>query len=313
MPPAFGGGVGEDRLAEIASGMVECGSMNADESQPMNAARSPVPVTGSEHDRVHGVDIRVDRIGEGEPLVILNGLLGLNEHWFPCLGPLASRAECFLLQPPLVEMRGKGTTVEGVVHLIAGVLDSLIDRPAVLVGNSLGGHIALRLALMDLGLVRGLVLMGSSGLFERGFEKGAQHSPSREWLDKKIGDLFADRSKMLPGMVEMAHAELSRRSAARAFVRLGRSAKNDHLGALLPYIEAPTRLIWGRQDIVTPPEVAEQFLNLLPNAELSWIENCGHAPQIECPDDVAREIASFLDVLADSETAERSQSGQGAA
>lgn len=287
--------------------------MNEDDRILMPAWAGPRPVTANAHDRVHGIDIRVDRIGEGEPLVILNGLLGLNEHWFPCLGPLSERAECFLLQPPLVEMRGKGTTVEGVVHLIAGVLDSLIDRPAVLVGNSLGGHIALRLALLDPGLVRGLVLMGSSGLFERGFEKGAQHSPSREWLDRKIGDLFADRSKMLPGMVDMAYAELSRRSAARAFVRLGRSAKNDHLGELLPYIDAPARLVWGRQDIVTPPVVAEQFLNLLPRAELSWIENCGHAPQIECPEAVAREIALFLDALTASERAERSQSGQGAA
>src|SRR5690606_13193057 len=106
------------------------------------------------------------RAGRGRPVVILNGLLGLNEHWFPCLGPLTSRAECLLLQPPLLEMRGKGLSVDGVAHLIESVLETLTDEPAIMVGNSLGGHVALRLAHRRPDLVAGLVLIGSSGLFE---------------------------------------------------------------------------------------------------------------------------------------------------
>lgn len=258
----------------------------------------PALVTASAHDRVTGIDIRIDRMGAGEPLVILNGLLGLNEHWFGCLGPIASRAECLLMQPPLLEMRGKGTTVEGVLRLVTSVLETVIDRPAVVVGNSLGGHIALRMAHERSEMVRGIVLLGSSGLFERTFERGVQHAPSHDWLTRKISELFADPSRMHPDMIDMAYQELSRRSAARALVRLGRSAKNDHLGDILPQIETPTLLVWGRQDIVTPPEVAEEFEQRMPNARLRWIDACGHAPQIEQPEAVGRHIAEFLDDLA---------------
>jgi pimeloyl-ACP methyl ester carboxylesterase len=240
------------------------------------------------------MDIRIDRVGSGDPIVVLNGLLGLNEHWFPCVAHLAGRAEVFLLQPPLLEMKGAGCTVDGVTRLTASVIESLLDRPAVLVGNSLGGHVALRLALEQHPLVRGLVLVGSSGLFERSFEKGVEHSPSRQWLEKKIADLFHDPSRMPPGLVDAAYAELSRRSAARALVRLGRSAKNDHLGERIAGLTTPTILAWGRNDIVTPPDVADQFHQLLPNSRLVWIDRCGHAPQIEQPDDLGRAIALSL-------------------
>jgi 2-hydroxy-6-oxonona-2,4-dienedioate hydrolase len=263
---------------------------------PNDASVEPPPqlVTDKAHDRVTGVDIRIDRVGQGPPLVILNGLLGLNEHWFPCLRHLADDVECVLLQPPLLEMRGKGCTVDGVMQLTLSVLETLLDEPAILAGNSLGGHIALRLAHAKPEIAKGLVLIGSSGLFERTFEKNVQHTPSREWIDNKIRELFFNPDRMLPGMVDKAYAELSRRSAARALVKLGRSAKSDHLGEILPELRMPTQLIWGQHDIVTPPVVARQFADLLPDARLAWIDDCGHAPQIESPDDVARVILGFV-------------------
>ncbi|MCA9282201.1 MAG: alpha/beta hydrolase [Phycisphaerales bacterium] len=269
------------------------------------------PITGVARDRVTGVDIRIDRIGRGPTVIFLNGLLGLNEHWFGCLPPIARVAECLLVQPPLLEMKGKGCSVDGVVHLVVSVLDTLIDGPVIFVGNSLGGHISLRIAMEHPDLVRGLVLTGSSGLFERTFERDVQHSPSREWLQRKIDALFHDPARMLPGTVDMAYEELSRRSAARALVKLGKSAKRDHLGERLSEVRVPTQLIWGRQDIVTPPEVADQFLDLIPNARLTWIDNCGHAPQIECAEQFGAIAAGFINELnaqasqseADSEVA----------
>lgn len=257
-----------------------------------------IPVTASARDRVTDIDIRIDRAGRGEPVVVLNGLLGLNQHWMTCLRHWATRAEVLLLEPPLLQMKGPGCSVAGVTRMIAGVLEALVDRPAVMVGNSLGGHVALRLALEHPRLVRGLVLVGSSGLFERGFERGVEHSPSRAWLERKITDLFYDPTRMWPDMIDTAHAELSRRSAARALVKLGRSAKNDHLGERLHAVDVPVLLAWGKQDTVTPPEVAEQFKQLLPRATLEWIDRCGHAPQIEQADELARLVGVYLDRLA---------------
>ncbi len=258
----------------------------------------PAPITHSRRDRATGMDIRVDRVGVGEPVVVLNGLLGLNEHWFGCLAEWARRGEVLLVEPPLLEMKGPGCSVEGVTDLVASLLSSLTDRPAVVIGNSLGGHVALRLAIERPELVRAIVPVGSSGLFERTFEKGAEHSPSRAFVERKITQLFHDPSRMLPGMIDQAYGELSRRSAARALVRLGRSAKKDHLGELLPGIRRPTLLVWGRNDAVTPPEVAEQFRELIPGSKLEWIEGCGHAPQIERPEELGPIVGRFLDELA---------------
>jgi pimeloyl-ACP methyl ester carboxylesterase len=161
----------------------------------------------------------------------------------------------------------------------------------------LGGHIGLRIAMERPELVRGLVLSGSSGLFEKSYERNVEHSPSLGWIDKKITELFCDPERMLPGMVDAAHAELSRRSAARALVRLGRSAKKDHLGEELHLVRVPVCLAWGTHDIVTPPAVAEEFHRLLPDSRLDWIENCGHAAQIERPDELGETIIAFLHSL----------------
>ena len=229
---------------------------------------------------------------------MLNGLLGLNAHWFGCLPAWSSRGEVFLVEPPLLEMKGPGCSVDGVTRLIASLLESMVDQPATLVGNSLGGHVALRLSLERPELVRAVVLVGSSGLFERTFERGAEHNPSRAYVERKIRDLFHNPDRMLPGMVDQAYAELSRRSAARALVRLGRSAKNDHLGERLGEIRHPTLLAWGRNDIVTPPEVAEQFRELIPGARLEWIDECGHAPQVERSQELGEIVGRFLDDLA---------------
>ena len=283
---------------------------NSDEEQP-------VPVPASTVDRVTGLDIRIDRAGSGRPLVFLNGLLGMNEHWFGVLGPLAECAECILLQPPLLEMKGKGCSVDGVTQLTIALLESVVDEPAVLLGNSLGGHVSLRVAMERPDLVRGLALVGSSGLFERSFEKGVQHSPSREWIDNKIRGLFYDQEfHRIDALVEMAHQKLSQRSAARALVKLGRSAKRDHLGDQLQKVPVPVVIPWGKQDNVTPPEVAEQFHELLPDSRLVWIDECGHAPQIEKPTEVARAVFDFIEELdagACSTGSGRGSSAHGAA
>ena len=175
-------------------------------------------------------------------------------------------------------------------------LAGLIDGPAVYVGNSLGGHLALRLALDHPEAVRGLVLAGSSGLFEREIVVGrtAQHRPSRDWLQQKIEELFSDPANIPEGIVDRVYNELSNRRAARALVRLSKSAKSDNLAAHLSEIQARTMLLWGRDDTVTPPRVAEEFKDFLPNAFIHWLDNAGHAPQIEQAAAFTKAIDDFL-------------------
>jgi len=249
-----------------------------------------------EHPTLDSFHLTVEEVGSGEPLVFLHGLLGLNEHWIPAVETLSKRARCIMLEFPLAELPHKLCSIDAVTAMVKRELSQLIDGPAIYVGNSLGGHLALRLALDHPEAVRGIVLAGSSGLFEREIVVGrtAQHRPSRDWLQMKIEELFSDPANIPDGIVDRVYIELSNRRAARALVRLSKSAKSDNLSAHLAEITAPALLLWGQSDTVTPPGVAEEFNDLMPNARIQWLENTGHAPQIEQPAAFTKAIDDFL-------------------
>lgn len=235
--------------------------------------------------------------GAGLPVVFLHGLVGLNEHWEGVVDRVKSRVRCVLFELPLLQMRGEDCSIHGVTRLTTQFLREYVGQPAVLVGNSFGGHVALRIALEAPEVCRGLVLAGSSGLIEKSMVSDIQIRPSREWLVRKIGELFHDQSKMREADIDRAYRELSDRGGARAMVKLSRSARRDHLGDRIGDIRCPTLLIWGRNDIVTPPEAAEGFNRLIKGSRLVWFDNCGHAPMIETPDGFAQALLEFADDL----------------
>jgi pimeloyl-ACP methyl ester carboxylesterase len=240
---------------------------------------------------------RVIEVGEGLPVVFLHGLVGLNEHWEGVVERVQHRMRCVLFELPLLQLRGDDCSIQGATALTARFLREYLDEPAVLVGNSFGGHVALRIALEHAALVRGLVLAGSSGLIEKSMVSDIQIRPSREWLRRKIGELFFDQSKMREADLDRAHKELSDRGGARAMVKLSRSARRDHLGERITQIGQPTLLIWGKQDIVTPPEAGEGFARMIRSSRIVWLDNCGHAPMMECPDQFGEALLKFTEEL----------------
>lgn len=248
---------------------------------------------------VSGKAIQADVVerGSGTPLVFLHGLVGLNEHWTGVVDHVAERARCVTLEMPLLSLRGVDCSISAVSAMTMQFLTKEFDEPVTLVGNSFGGHVALRVTHERPELVRALVLAGSSGLIERTVVKGAPVRPSREWLVEKIGELFYDKSKMNPEDVERAHALLNERGGARAMVKLSKTARRDNMTDDLGEIRQPTLLIWGREDVVTPPSAGQGFSELMPDARLHWLEQCGHAPMIESPDPFADAVNSFLDDL----------------
>ena len=233
--------------------------------------------------------------GSGMPIVFLHGLVGLNEHWEMVVQSLSKRSRCVTLEMPLLSLRKSDCSIQAVSAMTMQFLDKYFDEPAVLVGNSFGGHVALRVTHERPELVHALILAGSSGLIERTVVKGAPVRPTREWLVEKIGELFYDKSFMVPGDVDRAFALLNERGGARAMVKLSKSARRDNMADDLGEIEHPTLLIWGKEDVVTPPSAGQGFTELMPNAELFWIDACGHAPMIEAPEEFARAMHGFFD------------------
>lgn len=252
-----------------------------------------------------GPTVECLEVGQGRPVVFLHGLLGLNRHWLRVAQAIAHRARCLMPQAPLHRLTGRQRTIEGATGLIRQVIEPQLDGPAVLVGNSMGGQVALRLALERPAMVQALVLTGSSGLFERtddldelSANRDVSHRPNRDWIERKIQELFYDPAKsMPPDAVDLVAKELADRRAARAIVRLSKSAKADYMADRLHRVTQPALLIWGKQDIVTPPRVAEDFRRLLPDARLHWLDQCGHAPMLEQPEAFAALLDGFLDEI----------------
>lgn len=243
------------------------------------------------------VPAQVVEIGRGRPMIFLHGLVGVNEHWEEVAKRIGDVSRCLLLQLPLLDLKDKDCSIDGATALTAMFLREHVREPAVIVGNSFGGHVALKLAIEQPHLVRGLVLAGASGLIEKSIVSDVQIRPNLEWVERRIGELFHDRSKMLQSDVVRAHEVLSQRPQAKAMVKLSKSARRNHLGGEIHRISCPTLVLWGREDIVTPPEACEQFQRDIRGSRVVWIDRCGHVPMIECPEPFAVAVREFLDSI----------------
>jgi len=221
--------------------------------------------------------------GEGEPVVLLHGLMGEMDHWECTLQALEGTCRGLAPLVPILDPDQAEASIEGLTDYVGAFLDALDLPPAVVGGNSLGGHLALELALRYPARVGGLILTGSSGLFERGFTRGVPHVPTAEFVREKMEEIFYDATLVTPSWVESVRRILTTRVSALRVLRVARSAKRASLEGRLGDIRIPTLLVWGKDDRITPPEVAERFRALVPGAELAFVANCGHAPMLEQP------------------------------
>jgi pimeloyl-ACP methyl ester carboxylesterase len=233
--------------------------------------------------------------GRGEPVVLLHGLMGQMHHWDGVLDSLGDGHRAIAPTLPIFHPDLREATVGALGRYVLRFLDALEVPRAVIGGNSLGGHDALRLALDHGERVSGLVLTGSSGLFERGFAGGVPHRPDRDWVRRKMEEVFFDPALVTEGWVDDVHRMVTTAASALRILRLARDARRDNLEGRLGEIRIPTLLVWGHDDRITPPEVGERFRRLIPDAHLRHLSRCGHAPMLERPEPFAEALADWLD------------------
>jgi pimeloyl-ACP methyl ester carboxylesterase len=242
-------------------------------------------------------EFRWTEVGAGVPVLCLHGLFGASEHWETVLEALASRYRAMALTLPILETPPDDLSISGLRAHVEAFLDAERVPPAIVIGNSLGGHVALDLALHAPERVRGLVLSGSSGLFERSFTRGVPHRPSAEFVREKMTEVFHDPAMVTPEWVESIRGIVNRRSYVMRVLRVSRSARRYNLEDRLGEIRCPTLLVWGMEDRITPRDVAIRFLEGIPIATLRLVPECGHAPMLERPEAFARAVGEFLQSL----------------
>ncbi|MDT0605499.1 alpha/beta fold hydrolase [Croceitalea rosinachiae] len=235
---------------------------------------------------------RYIEIGEGKPIIILHGLMGglSNFHgvtdFFPPKG-----YKVLVPELPIYDMPMLKTTVKNFAKFLEDFIEHKGLKDVILLGNSLGGHIGLLHTKMFPEIVKALVITGSSGLYESAMGDGYPKRGDYEFIKKKAQDVFYDPDVATKEIVDEVFATVNDRMKLVKTLAIAKSAIRHNMSKDLPSMHTPTCIIWGENDSVTPPNVAKEFHELLPDSDLFWIEKCGHAPMMEHPN----EFNSILD------------------
>lgn len=234
-------------------------------------------------------------IGEGTPLIILHGLMGNLSNFDNVFGHFSKLGYRVIMpELPLYSLPILKTNVKNLSAYVKNFVKHLGLKKYILIGNSLGGHIALYHTKLNPKNVAGLVLTGSSGLYENTMGGSYPKRGDYEYIKGKTQAVFYNPKIATKEVVDDVFDTLNNRSKLIRTLTIAKSAIRHNMGKDLPNMELPSCLIWGRQDTVTPPEVAEEFHKLLPNSELHWIEKCGHAPMMEHPDQFNNVLENWL-------------------
>ena len=230
-------------------------------------------------------DFRYIESGEGLPVVILHGLMGGLSN-FDGVAAHFSTAGYKVLIPelPLYDLPLLKTNVKQFAIYLRDFITHLGEEKVILIGNSLGGHIGLLHTKLFPEKVKGLVITGSSGLYENAMGESYPKRENYEYIKKKTQDVFYDPIIASKEVVDDVFETVNDRRKLIKILTIAKSAIRHNMAKDLPSIKVPTGIIWGKQDAVTPPNVGEEFNRLLPNSTLYWIDKCGHAPMMEHPD-----------------------------
>ncbi len=235
--------------------------------------------------------------GEGEPLILLHGLFGAMSNFNGIIDHFRHTHKVVVPVLPLFELDLLHTTVGGLEKYISKFIAHMGYKDIHLLGNSLGGHVALVHVLKTTEGIKSLILTGSSGLFENGMGDTYPKRGDYEYIRKKTEMTFYDPNTATKELVDEVYSIVNERMKTLKVISLARSAIRNNLGEELRQIKLPTLLIWGNNDSITPPFVAREFNKLIPNSELHFIDHCGHAPMMEVPGEFNVILEQFLQKL----------------
>ncbi len=233
-------------------------------------------------------------VGEGEPLMLLHGLFGALSNFSDLIEKFRTTHKVIVPLLPLFDLDILHTSVTGLAKHVTQFIEHKDYHHIHLLGNSLGGHVGLVYILNHPERVKSLTLTGSSGLFENAMGDSYPKRGDYEYIKNKTAQTFYDPAMATPALVDEVFEITRNRLKVIKIIALAKSAIRNNLGEELKQIKLPTCLIWGNNDTVTPPFVAQEFHKLIPQSELHFIDKCGHAPMMEVPNEFNTILSTFL-------------------
>jgi pimeloyl-ACP methyl ester carboxylesterase len=248
-----------------------------------------------EHELQEDGKFKFVEIGEGKPIIIMHGLMGGLSNFdgvlefFPKNGYKVVIPELPLYDLPILK-----TNIKNITTFIKEFIDLRGYKDIILLGNSLGGHIGLLTTKLYPDIVNALVITGSSGLYESAMGESYPKRGDYEYIKEKAENVFYDPSIATKEIVDEVYRTVNDRNKLIRTLAIAKSAIRHNMSKDLPKMKQPTCIIWGKQDNVTPPNVAEEFHEKLPNSSLYWIDKCGHAAMMEHPDEFNKILYNWL-------------------
>lgn len=247
---------------------------------------------------VGGTPVGVQTMGSGPPLIFLHSemFIGASGPFLEVLAKrysvIAPRMPGFGPAPVPSDIR----TVDDLAYLHLDLMQKLDLKQATVVGVSLGGWVALEMAVRNTSRIGRLALIGSVGVKLSGREE-------RDFADvfylpdaEAFPSLFADPGKWAPRYSSLPIAEVeqfARERQALAYYAWKPYLHNPGLGRWLHRIDVPTLVVWGDKDRFASPDYGRRLASRIPNAELRIVPGAGHYPQIEQAQATADTISSF--------------------
>ena len=235
-------------------------------------------------------------IGEGRPIIILHGLMGGLSNFDGVANYFPEKGYKLLIpELPIYKMTLLKTNVKNFAKYVSDFIDHKGYKEVILLGNSLGGHIGLLCTKMYPEKIKALIITGSSGLYESAMGESYPKRGDRDYIQKKAENVFYDPKVATKEIVDEVYETVNDRHKLIRTLAIAKSAIRHNMAKDLPKMNTPSCIIWGKNDNVTPPSVAEEFHDLLPDSDLYWIDKCGHAAMMEHPDEFNVVLGAWLE------------------
>lgn len=232
------------------------------------------------------------------PIVLLHGLLGTLSNFSGIVSHFGKSYNIVFPMLPIFDLPIKKSGLGGLLKYIESFIEYKNYTDINLLGNSLGGHLAQLYTLNHPERVSSLILTGSSGLFENAMGSTFPKRGNYEYIKKKAEDTFYDPKIATKELVDELFEAVNDRNKALRIIITAKSAIRHNLADRLQHIKCPTLLVWGKQDAVTPLFVGEKFNEMISCSRLEVVDECGHAPMMEKPDEFNRILREFLSTLS---------------
>lgn len=233
--------------------------------------------------------------GEGEVLLLLHGLMGALSNWTDVVTEFKNDYRVIIPLLPLYDLPLLTTGVKSLAKFVHKFVKYKELQNVTILGNSLGGHVGLIYTLSHQAEVKALVLTGSSGLYENAFGGSFPRRESYDFIKEKVEFTFHDPAIATKELVDEVYQIVNDRAKVIKILAMAKSAIRHNMSKDIHKIKVPVCLIWGKNDRITPPDVAIEFNELLPDSELYWVDECGHAPMMEQPEKFNVYLKQFLD------------------